>query len=60
MLLINGKDPNESYKHSPDQVKNCLHTLLSHFSALDVYVDILQYSLQLHSVQSLLTGILLQ
>lgn len=55
-----GKDPNESYKHSPDQVKNCLPTLFSHFSALDVYVGILQYSLQLHSIQCLLTGILLQ
>lgn len=55
-----GKDPNESYKRSPDQVKYCLPTLFSHFSALDVYVGILQYSLQLHSIQCLLTSILLQ
>lgn len=55
-----GKDPNKAQKHSPDQVKNCLPTLFSHFSALDVYVGILQYSLQLHSIQCLLTSILLQ
>lgn len=54
------KDPNECYKHSPDQVKNCLPTLFSHFSTFDVYAGILQYSLQLHSIQCLLTGILLQ
>lgn len=34
--------------------------MFSHFAAFDVSVGILQYSLQLHSVQCLLTGILLQ